>query len=108
EGGTLFLDEVDCLLLAAQAKFLRFAQDHTYQPIGAETPRRANLRIICATHADLPELVRSGAFREDLFYRLCVLLLTLPPLRDRREDIPLLISHILARHARSPKTDSPI
>lgn len=95
EGGTLFLDEIDALTRAAQVKLLRFLQDGEYRAVGAQELVRSDLRIIAATNANLNRLVGEGAFREDLFYRLNVLGLTLPPLRERRGDILLLAAHIL-------------
>jgi two-component system, NtrC family, response regulator GlrR len=98
EGGTLFLDEIETLTPGAQVKLLRFLQDHTYQALGSPRPRQADLRIIAATNQELTYKVRDGTFREDLFYRLAVITLTLPPLRERRADIPLLAVQLLARH----------
>jgi len=91
EGGTLFLDEVDSLTLIAQVKMLRFLQEKEYRRLGDTRLRRANLRIIAATNADLQSAVRDGCFREDLFFRLRVIPLEVPALRDRPCDIPLLI-----------------
>jgi DNA-binding NtrC family response regulator len=87
---------VDALPAAAQAKLLRFLQSREYKPLGASRPRKADVRVLAASNARLPDLVRAGAFREDLYYRLAVVRVTLPPLRDRREDIPLLARHFLA------------
>jgi len=104
-GGTLFLDEVGELSLAVQAKLLRFLESGECQPVGATAPCRSDVRIIAATHRDLQQQVASGAFREDLYYRLHVVPLTLPPLRQRRSDITQLIAHFnqqLARHHRRP------
>jgi DNA-binding NtrC family response regulator len=100
EGGTLFLDEIDSLPLQTQVKFLRFLQDQEYRPLGARKTSRADLRIIAACNADLEGDVRSRRFRSDLFYRLNVLPLNLPALRDRKEDIPLLTRHFVAKSAR--------
>lgn len=99
EGGTLFLDEINSLPLLAQAKLLRFLQEKEYRPLGSPKARKANVRVIAATSSDLEEMVKEGKFRRDLYYRLNVLSLTLPPLRERREDIPLLIRHFLVEHA---------
>jgi NtrC-family two-component system response regulator AlgB len=95
EGGTLFLDEVGDLTSDAQARLLRFLNDQTYERLGDPRERRADVRIVAATNKPLEELVRSGAFREDLLFRLNVLALTAPPLRERPEDIPLLTEHYL-------------
>jgi two-component system nitrogen regulation response regulator GlnG len=97
EGGTLFLDEIGDMPLEAQTRLLRVLQSGEFMPVGGRTPIRANLRIIAATHRDLRHLVSQALFREDLFYRLNVVPLRLPPLRERAEDIPPLVQHFLAR-----------
>jgi PAS domain S-box-containing protein len=95
EGGTLFLDEVGDLSFSMQVKLLRVLQEKEYEPLGATRTVKANVRILAATHDDLLDLVREGKFREDLYYRLHVVKIVLPPLRERREDVPLLIDHFL-------------
>lgn len=100
ERGTLFLDEIDSLPLQTQVKLLRFLQDQEYRPLGAGKSVQADVRIIAASNANLPEAIRSGRFRSDLYYRLNVLPLNLPPLRERREDIPLLAHHFVSKCAR--------
>jgi DNA-binding NtrC family response regulator len=99
DGGTLFLDEIDCLPLLAQVKLLRFLQDKVYRPLGSMKMRQADVRVMAASNIDLEEAVRAGKLRPDLYYRLNVIPLVLPPLRERREDIPLLARHFLARYA---------
>ena len=99
EGGTLFLDEIDCLTPQAQVKLLRFLQDGEYRSVGSEQIRHANIRVIAAANADFTQLLRSGKFREDLFYRLSVLTLTIPPLRERPGDILLLTRDFLEKQA---------
>jgi two-component system response regulator GlrR len=97
DGGTLFLDEVDSLSAAGQAKLLRFLEDRTYRPLGAERFSRADVRVVVATNADLEPLVEQRRFRADLFFRLNVLRIRLPPLRERPDDIPLLAQHFVDR-----------
>ncbi len=100
EGGTLFLDEVADLPLHMQVKLLRALQERAVRPVGSESEVQVNVRITSATHKNLGELVARGAFRQDLFYRLNVIEVRTPPLRERAQDIPLLADHILARLAR--------
>jgi two-component system response regulator PilR (NtrC family) len=97
DGGTLFLDEVAEMPLATQVKLLRAIQEKRVRPVGAENEVGVDVRILSASHRDLGRLVRDGAFREDLYYRLDVITLTIPPLRERMEDVPELAGHILAR-----------
>ena len=99
EGGTLFLDEIGDLSPDLQPKLLRFLESGEIQPLG-ERPQRVDVRVVAATNADLVTMVGSGRFREDLYYRLKVVSLVVPPLRDRREEIPTLINHFLRQHAR--------
>jgi len=96
EGGTLFLDEIGDMPPEAQTRLLRVLQEGEYTTVGGRTPIRANVRIVAATHRDLTQLIRQGLFREDLFYRLNVVPIRLPPLRERTEDIPELVRHFLS------------
>lgn len=96
-GGTLFLDEIGDVPLTVQIKLLRLLQDRTYERLGSTRTIRTDARIVSATNQPLEELIRRGMFREDLYYRLNVIPITLPPLRERREDIPLLAAHFLER-----------
>lgn len=93
--GTIFLDEIGELDLNLQVKLLRVLQEHTYERLGDSHTRRTDVRVVCATNADLPAMVREQTFREDLFYRINLITVTLPPLRERREDIPLLVDYIM-------------
>ena len=94
-GGTLFLDEINSLSLSVQSKLLRVLQDQEFRPLGSTKSKTVNVKIIAATNADLRHLVETRQFREDLFYRLNVLSIALPPLRDRKEDILVLANHAL-------------
>ena len=96
-GGTLFLDEISAMPLGVQPKLLRVLQEHEIVRLGESTPRRADVRIVSATNRDLSTMVKDRAFREDLYFRLAVVPIELPPLRERREDIPLLAEHFLKR-----------
>jgi transcriptional regulator with PAS, ATPase and Fis domain len=97
DGGTIFLDEIGDLPLSLQAKLLRVLEDREFYPLGSRKTTKVDVRIISATNQNLEQLVAEKRFREDLFYRLNVMRLDLPPLKERRGDIPLLISHILKR-----------
>lgn len=97
EGGTLFLDDIDGLPLAAQAKLLRFLQEREFRPVGSNTVLRANVRVIAASNRDLAAWCQAGRFREDLYFRINVLSLHVPPLRERCDDIPALAEHYLAQ-----------
>jgi DNA-binding NtrC family response regulator len=100
DGGTLFLDEIGELPAAVQVKLLRVLQDTEFERVGGNKSIRVDTRIVAATHKDLKKAIPKGEFREDLYYRLNVISIELPPLRDRREDIPALAEHFLARYAR--------
>jgi two-component system response regulator GlrR len=99
EGGTLFLDDIESLSPNNQSKLLRFLQSKEYTPLGSGKPLTANVRVIAATNADLMEMVRQRKFREDLYFRLEVLKLSIPPLRKRVEDIPVLANHLVTRYS---------
>jgi two-component system nitrogen regulation response regulator NtrX len=107
-GGTLFLDEVGDMSLKTQAKVLRALEEQAFERIGGKDTIKVDVRVIAASNHDLPELIERGRFREDLFYRLNVIPIEVPPLRERKEDVPLLINHFIARFAaengKRPKT----
>lgn len=100
EGGTIFLDEIGDVSAAAQVRLLRILQERTYEPLGAVSSVNADVRVITATNKKLSELVKQGQFREDLYYRINVMKLELPLLRDRKDDIPLLVNHFISRFNR--------
>ena len=102
-GGTVFLDEVGELASSLQARLLRFLQDHKIERVGGTTPIGIDVRVIAATNRDLDEAIRSGAFRTDLYHRLDVVKLTMPPLRERRDDIPLLATYFAAKYSKECK-----
>ncbi len=104
-GGTVFLDEIGDMPAGLQSKLLRVLQDHTFERVGGTRPIRADIRVIAATNRDPDKAVRDGRFREDLFYRLNVVRITLPPLRERKEDLPVFVQHFMARYAAETKKD---
>lgn len=99
QGGTIFLDEISEMTLAMQVKLLRVLQERTVRPVGGTAEALIDVRVIAATNRDLDKMVSQGTFREDLYYRLSVIPMLVPPLRDRREDIPLLANHFLKKYA---------
>jgi transcriptional regulator with PAS, ATPase and Fis domain len=105
-GGTLFLDEIGDVSPVVQVKLLRVLQDHVIERVGDNTPVPVDVRIVSATNRDLEDLVARGRLREDFYYRIKVVVLDVPPLRERREDIPLLVDHVLARNPRAARAVS--
>ena len=99
DGGTLFLDEIGEISTMTQLRLLRFLQEQTFHPVGSDAPIAVNTRIITATNVDLKEKVQEGSFREDLYFRLKVIDLTLPPLRERMDDVPLLVNHFIKKYS---------
>jgi len=96
-GGTLFLDEIGDTSPSMQVKLLRILQEGTFMPVGATTPKKVNVRVVAATNKNLKEMIAKGEFREDLYYRINVINVALPPLRDRQEDIPVLMEYFLQK-----------
>ena len=99
DGGSIFLDEIGTMSTAVQSKLLRVMQEREFEPLGAERTQRVDVRVIAATNRDLKQMVTDGKFQEDLYYRLNVIPIHIPPLRERREDIPVLIDHFLEKHS---------
>jgi len=106
EGGTIFLDEIGDMSTDLQVKVLRVLEENEFEPVGGSKTIKANVRVIAATHRDLEEEVQKGYFREDLFYRLYVIPMVLPPLKEKKSDLPLLVSHFLDLFCRGEKGDS--
>jgi len=107
EGGTLFLDEIGVITPYIQVKLLRLLQEKEYKLLGDSKTRKANVRIVAATNNDLKTMITEGTFREDLFYRLNVVSLFIPPLRKRKEDIPLLLDHFIKKYSREYRKSIP-
>jgi DNA-binding NtrC family response regulator len=103
DGGTLFLDEIGDMPLAVQARLLRVLQESEVRPVGATGVKKVDVRVIAASHVDLDAAVGEGRFRQDLYYRLAVVKLPVPPLRERLDDLPLLTAHFLRKHTRGDK-----
>jgi len=108
EGGTIFLDEIGDLAFSSQVKLLRVLQEKTYEPLGSSKTLRADVRVISATNRDLGALIAQGSFREDLFYRVNLIALHLPPLRERREDIPILARRFAEQVCQVYQADPPL
>lgn len=105
--GTIFLDEIGDLDMSCQVKLLRVLQQHTFEPLGDSRPKKVDIRVVCATNADLSSMVSQRTFREDLFYRINLITLRLPALRERRDDIPLLVRHFISEVAQRSGSDIP-
>lgn len=105
--GTIFLDEIGELDLNSQVKLLRVLQEQTFEVLGDSTPRKVDVRVICATNADLSQMVSEHTFREDLFYRINLITVVLPPLRERVEDIPMLVNHLIGKFCSSNMRNVP-
>ena len=108
DGGTIFLDEIGEMPLELQPKLLRVLQEKTIERVGGTLPIPVDIRVIAATHRSLRQEIEEGRFREDLFYRLNVVRITIPPLRERREDIRLLVSHFIKKYADERQAGKPI
>jgi len=106
--GTIFLDEIGDTSAEFQTKLLRVIQDHEFEPLGAEKTERTDARVIAATHRELEQMIEDGSFREDLYYRLRVVEIVLPPLRDRRDDIPILAAELIRRAGIASVTTAPV
>ncbi|MCH2388483.1 MAG: sigma-54 dependent transcriptional regulator, partial [Opitutales bacterium] len=107
DGGTLFLDEIGEISLSTQVKLLRFLEQRTFERIGSSKSIKVDTRLVAATNRDLQQMVNEGTFREDLYFRLNVVQITMPPLRERTEDLPILLNHFLGEFAEENHIDAP-